>query len=172
MFLNIPKHLVWILNWTRAGCSSRQSSCLRAGRLLGPAACSVRARSLESWLFCCCFNGKVGVCGGGGLSQQQLSSCPLLLPQQQEQQTLLFSALSPLPSSPAFTSTSLSRQERPVRGIASSMGWQHSLSSVWQRTLYLTHHFIMMSCLSKFILPFHMDRNVLFHVLLSPSVVE
>lgn len=171
MFLSIPKHLVWILNWTRAGCSSRQSSCLRAGRLLGPATCSVRARSLESWLFCCCFNGKVGVCGGGGLSQQQLSSCPLLLPQQQEQQTLLFSALSPLPSSPAFTSTSLSRQERPVRGIASSMG-DNIHCHLCGRGHYLTHNFIMMSCLSKFILPFHMDRNVLFHVLLSPSVVE
>lgn len=51
-------------------------------------------------------------------------------------------------------------------------GWQHSLSSGWQRTLYRTHDLIMTSCLSKFILPFHMDKNVLFHTLLSPSILK
>lgn len=122
IFLSIPRHLVRILNWTRAGSSSRQSSCLGAGRFLGPTACSVHAGSLESQCFCCCFGREVGVCGGGGLSQQQLSCCPLLLSQQQEWKTLLFTAIFPFPSSLAFSSTSVSRQEGPVPGIASSMG--------------------------------------------------
>lgn len=101
-------------------------------------------------------------------SKQQLSCCPL----QQEHQTRLFTALFPFPFLPGFQ-PHLSFQARgasPWHGLL--YGYQHSVSSVWQMTLYLTHNLIMTSCLSNFLLPFHMDRNFLFHVLLSPSAVE
>lgn len=79
VFISKPKHLVWVLNWTKTGCSSRQSSCFGA-----PWHCSLLG---VCQLFCYCIGGELGMCGGGGLSQQQQLFCwPLLLPQQQEQQ--------------------------------------------------------------------------------------
>lgn len=78
----------------------------------------------------------------------------------------------PLPFLPGFQ-LHLRFQAREASSWRSRCyGWQHSLSSGWQRTLYRTHDLIMTSCLPKFILPFHMDRNVLFHALLSPSILK
>lgn len=169
MFLGRLTHVVWILNWTTAV-------------VLGKAVLELA----DSWP--CCLLTACQTLGEPSLpllpwwrswgawrrwpfpaaTAAVLLSSPSL--QQQEQQTLLFFTALNLSLPPWLSALPLCKGKKG-QFLASppAVGWQHSLLSVWQRTLYLTHNLIMMSCLSKLILPFQMERNVLFHVLLSPS---